>query len=575
MKMNPLGGILTFLLITTAVLSAQSGDNRGGIDFTFDFSAIMDASIQAEVLLYRNELALIDAGKTKTLRVPYQEVYYFGYRYNSRNMVVSSPGQYQIYDLPLYLSRSTSAWTITIPPPPRNPSGLARLRLRNNFNNYDSVRIRVQDEDGKSGPIGNAAFSRDEMGNPINADSVLNLGEEREFILKAGRYAIEVIDNNDAAIRKYDSFNLPAAFGSYTIELGEDNTRPAAGIGLVPGQDLGKPVALDQAFEISFSKAMIEALVEADLQFYANDDPEKRTISLDTEWKEQGRKLILRPRKDWLLSPDTEYVIALGLNCRDRCGNALERYTERTFRTSGVYPGIAGASVTETPNKELGALKTIRLEWKPVPGVDGYELRLFYGGALSEVKKIPLDGSVQYEVDRAEFRQNDFIEYLLLPYKKIGGKTAYSDAAMQTPRKRIYFTDQAKAERTMARAGIVFDGEELTAAEQRSLTSALRQGMEKAGIQAEIVPLEQNAVSDGYRFIISLISITAEEAPPPFRSTYFRGDFSVGFARDGLTLKLAAAAFSDSSRDWLVRNAANWIRDNREFYGEVIEKLAQ
>jgi hypothetical protein len=535
----------------------------------------MDTSIQVEVFLYRNELALIDAGETKTLRVPYQEVYYFGYRYNSRNMAASTLGQYQIYDLPLYLSRSTSAWIITIPPPPRNPSGLVRLRLRNSFSNYDSVRIRVQDENGKSGPIGNAAFSRDEAGNPINADSVLNLGEEREFILKAGRYAIEVIDNNDAAIRKYDSFNLPAAFGPYTIELGEDNTRPTVGIGLVPGQDLGKPVALDQVFEISFSKAMIEVLVEADLQFYANDDPEKRTISLDAEWKEQGRKLTLRPRKGWLLSPDTEYVIALDLNCRDRYGNALERQTERTFRTSGEYQGIAGAFVTETPNKELGALKTIRLEWKPVPGADGYELRLFYGGALSEIKKIPLDGSLQYEVDRTEFRQNDFIEYLLLPYKKIGGKTAYSAAAMQAPGRRLYFTDQAKAEQTIIRAGVIFDGEELTSAEQRSLTSALQQGLEKAGIQAEIAPMAQYAVSDGYRFIISLISITPEKAPPPFRRIYFRGDFSVGFVRDGLTLKLAAAAFSDSSRDWVIRSVSNWIRDNREFYGGVIEKIAQ
>jgi hypothetical protein len=567
-KLKNLIGIFTFYLITTALLPAQSGNNLEGIDFTFDFSSVTDDSVQAAVLLYRNELALINPGEIKTLRVPYQEVYYFGYRYGSRNMAAPSSGQYLSYDLPLYLSRSTTAWTITIPPPPRNPSGLARLRLRNNFSNYHSVRIRVQDENGKSGAIGNAAFSRDERGNPVNADSVLNCGQEREFILEAGRYAIEVIDNNDSVVRKYDSFNLPAVFGPYTIELGEDKTRPAAGIGLLPGQDLGKPVALDQVFEISFSKAMIEPLVEADLQFYANDDAEKRTISLAAEWKEQGRKLTLRPRNGWLLSPDTEYVIALGLNCRDRYGNALERHTERAFRTAGEYPGIAGASVTETPHKELGVLKTVRLEWKPVPGADGYELRLFYGGALSEIKKVSLDGSLQYEADRTEFRQNDFIEYLLLPYKKIGGKIAYSAAAMQAPRKRLYFTDQAKAERVTVRAGIVFDGEELSAAEQRSLTGALLQGLEKAGVQAEIT--RQDAPRDGYRFIISVISITGEEAPPPFGKTYIRGDFSLGFARDGLTLKLATAAFNDSSRDWVVRGAANWIRDNRGFYEEVI-----
>jgi hypothetical protein len=566
-KMKNLGGILAFLLLTAAILPAQSGNKMAGIDFTFDFSAVTDDSIQAAVLLYRNELTLINAGETKTLRLPREEVYYFGYRYGSRNMTGSSPGQYRVNDLPLYLSRTTTAWSITIPPPPRNPSGLTRLRLRNNFNNYDSVRIRVRDENGKSGPIGNAAFSRDNAGNPVNADSVLNRGQEQEFILPAGNYAIEVIDNNDTVVRKYDYFNFPAAFGPYTIELGEDKTKPAAGIGLLPGQDLGKPVALDQAFEISFSKAMIEPLVEADLEFYSNEDRE-RNISLDAEWKEQGRKLTLRPRKGWLLSPDTEYVIALGLNCRDRYGNALERHTERTFRTSGEYQGIAGASVTETPGKELGALKTVRLEWKPVPGADGYELRFFSGGGLSEVTKIPLEGSLQYEVDRGEFRQNDFIEYLLLPYKKIGGKTAYSAAAARAPRKRLYFTEQANAGGAKIRAGIVFDGEELSAAEQRSLTSALRQGLEKTGIQAEIAPPRQD--DDGYRFIITAVSITAEEAPPPLGRIYIRGEFSLGFVQDGLTLKLADAEFTDFSRGWIIRGAANWMRDNRGFYEEVI-----
>jgi hypothetical protein len=565
--------------MTAAVLFAQDGNNRGGIDFTFDFSAVTDDSVQAAVLLYTNELALVDAGEKKTLRVPYEDVYYFGYRYGSRNISGPSPGQYLSYDLPLYLSRSTTAWTITIPPPPRNPSGLTRVRLRNHFDTYDSVRIRVQDERGKHGSIGNVFFSRDEAGNPINAESVLNREEEREFILEAGRYAIEVVDNNDRVVRTYDSFHLPAAFGPYTIELGEDNIRPDAVIGLLGGQDLGKPIALDQTFEISFSRGMIEALVEADLQFYANDDPKKQHILLNPEWEEQGRKLRLRPRKGWLLSPDTEYTLVLGLNCRDRYGNALERQRERTFRTTDVYSGIAAASVTEMPNKELGALKTVRLEWSPVPGADGYELRLFYGSGLNEIKKLPLGGSLQYEVDRSEFRQNDFIAYLLLPYKRIGGKAAYSDAGMQASRKRLYFTDQSNPERKRVRAGIVFDGEELSAAEQRLLTSALRQGLEKAGVQAEIASGHQDTLRDGYSFIISVISIAAEEAPPSFRRTKppinIRGDFSIGFARDGLTLKLASGAFMDPSREWLVRGAANWIRDNRDFYETVIEKLAK
>jgi hypothetical protein len=128
-----------------------------------------------------------------------------------------------------------------------------------------------------------------------------------------------------------------------------------------------------------------------------------------------------------------------------------------------------------------------------------------------------------------------------------------------------------------AAAGIVFEGEELSAAEQRMLVSALRQGLEKAGagIQAEIASVRQDSVPDGYRFVISVISIIEEEAPPPFGKTYIRGDFSVEFLRDGMTLKLAAASFNDSSRDWLVRGAVNWIRDNRGFYEEIIERLAR
>jgi hypothetical protein len=127
-------------------------------------------------------------------------------------------------------------------------------------------------------------------------------------------------------------------------------------------------------------------------------------------------------------------------------------------------------------------------------------------------------------------------------------------------------------------ADIVFDGEELSAAEQRILANGLRQGLEKAGagIQAEIASARKNAVPGGYRFIISVISFTGEEeAPPPFKGTYIRGDFSVDFARDGLTLKLEEAAFNASSRDWVVRGAANWIRDNRGFYEGIIEKLTR
>ena len=124
-------------------------------------------------------------------------------------------------------------------------------------------------------------------------------------------------------------------------------------------------------------------------------------------------------------------------------------------------------------------------------------------------------------------------------------------------------------------AEIRFDGEELDAAEQRSLTNALRQGLEKTGIQAEIASARRDTVHDGYSFVISVISIVTEDAPPPFRRTNIRGDFSVSFARDGLTLKLAAAAFNDSSRDWVVRGAVNWIRDNHEFYEGIVEKLTQ
>jgi hypothetical protein len=126
-------------------------------------------------------------------------------------------------------------------------------------------------------------------------------------------------------------------------------------------------------------------------------------------------------------------------------------------------------------------------------------------------------------------------------------------------------------------AEIVFDGEELSAAEQRILANGLRQGLEKAGagIQAEIASARKNAVPGGYRFIISVISFAGEEAPPPFKGTYIRGDFSVDFARDGLTLKLEEEAFKDSSRDWVVRGAANWIRDNRGFYEGIIEKLTR
>jgi hypothetical protein len=101
------------------------------------------------------------------------------------------------------------------------------------------------------------------------------------------------------------------------------------------------------------------------------------------------------------------------------------------------------------------------------------------------------------------------------------------------------------------------------------------QGLERAGVQAEITPARQGAPRDGYSFVISLVSITSEEAPPSFGKTYIRGDFSVGFVRDGLTLKFAAAAFNDTSRDWVLRGAANWIRDNREFYEEVSEKLTR
>ncbi|MDR1073275.1 MAG: Ig-like domain-containing protein, partial [Treponema sp.] len=330
----------------------------------------------------------------------------------------------------LYLPPDIDSYTITVPMPPQNPSGLAKIRFQNNFT--ESIIVHARKEN-TYGPVG--VFDGTRAANERN--SVILPKEAASFIIPAARYEITVGDTQGDVLREYEAFYFPAAFDEYIFELDphdrekvDASIRASGGATGVQGR-----IALDQKSEIVFTKPMIKALVEANISFYQTGKKKER-IPVQLAWIRNDTVLTVQP--DGYLSPDTEYCISLDLDSRDRRGNSLAEAKEWIFTTHNVFKPLPLVSRVSTRS----SMDEILCEWQGVFNADGYEVRVYSGNEIIQIQDI--GKSTSHRFIRSALEAD--IKYAIIPYKKIEGKKAYSADALEMEASVAYFENNARSQ---------------------------------------------------------------------------------------------------------------------------------
>ncbi|MDR1904847.1 MAG: DUF4384 domain-containing protein [Treponema sp.] len=413
--------LLMLLYIFSAPQKISAQENK--ITLHFDFTAMEHKNIVAKVLLFNIERVSVDAGSIRSVQVEYADVYYLSYSYYEK----SQPGkEIRVGALPLYLPPTIAEYTIIIPMLLQNPAGVAQVRFQNNFG--DIVRLYATDADGTRGFIGSfdPSLPRDER----NAAILPN--QTADFTIPASRYKLEIINNRNQTIRQYEEFYFPASFKRYIIELDPVDTRKVSvSLGLSDGAALNTPLNLEQEFVLNFTKPMIPEIVEANINFFQTENTDTRhpNIPLSLQWEGEGdTRLKIKPYG--FLLPDTEYSISLNLDMRDRRGNSLAKSEEWRFITNNVFRLLPRLeTVTEKPT-----VSGMLAEWQHIKSADGYELRIFHSNDVVPAKD--LGKSEKYEFERTFYPPS--FEYIIVPYKILEGKKAYSASAIEQARNKIY-----------------------------------------------------------------------------------------------------------------------------------------
>jgi hypothetical protein len=416
--------VLMFLMIAILYIPFYLSAQSKTLTLNFDFTAMKSGNIAVDILLFNEKKLTVEGGTRKPLLTGYEEVYRFLYRYYDK----TDPAGKEILTraLPLYLPPDIDSYTINVPMPRQNPSGLANIRFQNNFTEPIIVHARQWNTNA---PI--AFFDGTRADNERN--SVILAKGTADFIIPAARYKITAWNTQGAVLREYDEFYFPAAFDEYIFELDpHDDEKVDADIRPVGVLGVQGRIGLDQKSEIVFTKPMIKALVEANITFYQTGKKTER-IPVQLAWRRNDTILTVQPVG--YLSPDTEYRISLDLDSRDRRGNSLAEAKEWIFTTDTVFkplPPVSGVSTRSSVDEIL-------CEWQGILNADGYEVRVYSGNEIIQIKDI--GKSTSHTFIRSALETD--IEYAIIPYKKIEGKKAYSAAALETEANIAYFENDA------------------------------------------------------------------------------------------------------------------------------------
>jgi hypothetical protein len=248
-----------------------------------------------------------------------------------------------------------SAYTVKVPPPSSDPSGVAKVRFINRIN--EPVWIWLEGGiDGRYGYIHLRNLGANRISSKISTAD--NSGLFFDFDIPASRYKIKVLWSGDAVspntaerykLYELDSFDFPSAIDRYVIELDpvmkeeEGNRTSVTAQITIPKDDTGT-VPVQAKIELGFSVPMIPALVEKNVQLYKENNLED--VLFNFSWMDQNKKVVITTFEP--LQEKKEYKLELVLNMRDKNGNRLEDAKEEKFVTGSVIITTEASPVTVT-----------------------------------------------------------------------------------------------------------------------------------------------------------------------------------------------------------------------------------
>ncbi|MDR1905226.1 MAG: Ig-like domain-containing protein, partial [Treponema sp.] len=265
--------------------------------------------------------------------IPYKDGYYsFEYAYFDRTDDDTNREYVWLRGIPIPGHLSAG---IEIPPPPYNPSTIAKIQIINSFD--EPKRVYAEDARGRRGFIG--LFNTP---SPKNRISLIQSGASDSFDIPVSTYKLYVLPNVDdqnafLAMARIEplEFELFAGFDRYEINLSPEALNPGAQTAptasmLFPAQvNTTNPaqIPIDGTIELLFTKPMIRPLVEKSIMLKKENNDDKSPFYCF--WSSDNKKLTLRPYNQW--EQDKLYHIYLGRSACDLYGTRLRNAIDSSF----------------------------------------------------------------------------------------------------------------------------------------------------------------------------------------------------------------------------------------------------
>lgn len=456
--------------------------------FTFDFKALKDDDTEVHIFLFNQEILTVNAGENVPKKLEHRKEYLFYFEYRSKN-----PTKYAesipLRALPLYIPYNEERRTIKIPIPSRSPSGLAKIQLKNNFNN--DIRVYAYSNDTQVyGHISRKGYiaefdpylSREKQNSVLSKRG--EWGDALDFTIPANTYKLEVRDTNGDILRNYDEFYFPASFSRYTIILDPYGDGEAK-IEHIHAKNNGKrapenTINLEQEFEVLFSKPMLKEITANNLNFYDefhNKDTQK--IPAQLEWNSNGTTLFIKPIG--FLSPKMNYFISFNRESRDIYGSRLAESKEFPFCTNDEHPAIP--QIGGIPDPDYDNLDhIITFQWAIPDGADGCELRI-YDKYYREILNKNKEKELSHTFPCRDYLKHEYLIYRIIPYKYIDGKKAYSLGYLDNEGKKFYFSKDSNLSRTFYVNIPQSDDSDLTKTDLEKISGKVTKYMQENGFK--------------------------------------------------------------------------------------------
>jgi hypothetical protein len=341
-----IGVVLFFTFMQNAQAQTSVGSTQeNSVIIAFDFSACQSESICVNVYFGNTFKIAVNAGEKVDITEPYQDLYIVRYEYeNTAQMLPFAEKIHHTrsFDFPY----GTLAYTVTVPPPSSDPSGVAKVRFVSRFSGPVWVWLEGG-IDGRHGYIHEINRGANTTSSKISPAG--NSGFSSDFDIPASRYKIKVLSSDMAVsfnvesykLYELDAFDFPSALGRYEIELapamGEEKNRTLVMAQMTfPMASNTNAVPIQAKIEIEFSAPVIPPLVERNIQLYKEYNTSAEDVIFIFSWMDENKRVAIATFDP--LAKDMEYRLVVSLNACDRSGNRLRASEQRFFTGAAIAP---------------------------------------------------------------------------------------------------------------------------------------------------------------------------------------------------------------------------------------------